>query len=697
MSILAPPGYGKTTLLAQWAARRSPRVAWVSCDLLSDDPVALWTAVLRSLEGIGPVGPAAARVLATAGAGIDAVPALVSAFDSVPGPVLVMLDHLEALISPESRSTIAEFALRLPAGWQLALASRGEIPVPISRLRSRGQLFEIGAADLGMTSGEARDLLRGAGVSLTDDAVADLLRRTEGWPVALYLAALALRSEALTLDELGFTGDDRLMSDYLRTELLASLDQPRREFLLRTSVLDRMSGPLCDAVTGQSGSAHVLAELESRNLLVVPLDRRRGWYRYHHLLHELLEAELRAEHPDEIVLLNSRAAAWHAANGMPETAIRHAQVAEDVELVTELVLEIMQPVWAAGRVDSVLAWMEWLGNRPLSEHYVAIAAHGALIFALLGRQPEAERWTDVAERQPRTGTLPDGSTVEGTLAYLRALLCRDGPAAMRDDAQAALRGLSPVSPYRATMDQVEGLSHLLDGDLGTADTLLAHAYDSAVGADSLPLATLVQAERAVVASRAGNPAAAEPLLRDAVDTVESRGFDRYWTSSLVLAAGARSAAERGDIPSARRLARKAANLRPLLTYALPVVSALALIELATAYFVLVDVAGAEAVLDQAAAILQQRPNLGRLADEVAGLRKNVAQFTGVTTGASSLTTAELRLVPLLATHLTLREMGERLFVSRHTVKSQVLSLYRKLGVSSRGEAVDRIHALGLHP
>jgi LuxR family maltose regulon positive regulatory protein len=245
------------------------------------------------------------------------------------------------------------------------------------------------------------------------------------------------------------------------------------------------------------------------------------------------------------------------------------------------------------------------------------------------------------------------------------------------------------------MQHTEALSHLLEGDLELADTMLSHSYDRAVGTGSIPLTALIQAERYVLASRLHDVARAEPLLHEALDLVERNGLDRYWTSALVLAAAARSAAEHGDIPTARRLARKAANLRPLLTYTLPVASVQALVELATVYVILVDVSGAKAVLDQAEAILKQRPHLGTLREDVSGLRQKVAQFVGDVTGASSLTTAELRLVPLLATHLTLREMGERLFVSRHTVKSQVLSLYRKLGVSSRGEAVERINTLGL--
>jgi LuxR family transcriptional regulator, maltose regulon positive regulatory protein len=371
--------------------------------------------------------------------------------------VVLVLDHAEAVTSKECRTSIAEFALRVPKGWRLALASREPIPIPTARLRVQGRIVEIGATELAMARGEASELLKGAGVELSDSRTDELVQRTEGWPAGPYLAALAMRdgspSEGFT-----FTGDDRLMGDYLRSELLTRVSSSRASFLMRTSILDRLCGPLCDAVVAGKGSARVLEELIYRNLLVVPLDRRGEWYRYHHLLRELLQAELRRGDPDLILELHSRAAAWYEANGMPETAVEHAQAAGDAERVARLVLDLMHPVWASGRVDTVRRWMEWLEERPSVRHYSVIAAHGALIFALLGRPSEAERWAAVAERSPARGTLPDGSTEAGTLAYLRANLGRDGPEMMRRDARDAWDGLSPTSPYRTAMMLTEGLS-----------------------------------------------------------------------------------------------------------------------------------------------------------------------------------------------------------------------------------------------
>jgi LuxR family maltose regulon positive regulatory protein len=212
---------------------------------------------------------------------------------------------------------------------------------------------------------------------------------------------------------------------------------------------------------------------------VLPLDRRREWYRYHHLLRDLLRSELQRQEPGLVADLHFRAAAWFEANSMPEQAIDHAQAAGDYDRVARLILQLQQPVWASGRVETVLRWMEWLGDVTSAEHYGAIAVHGSLIFALLGQPSEAERWAAAAERASPAGILPDGSTMEATLAYLRAILCRKGTGEMRRDAQLAWEGLSPASPYRATMLYTEGVSFLLEGDPTRAGPILARAFDLA--------------------------------------------------------------------------------------------------------------------------------------------------------------------------------------------------------------------------
>jgi LuxR family transcriptional regulator, maltose regulon positive regulatory protein len=698
ISVVAPAGYGKTTLLAQWAQSWQPRVAWVSADRRDNDPAVLLTYLATALDRVEPIPAVVLRTLAFSGEPMTVVRLLASAVVSMRRPVALVIDDAEAITNPECLDTIIELALSFPAGSRFAMASRDTGLLPTARLRARGGIVEIGADDLVMSDWEAAALLVGAGVEADARDVDALVQRTEGWPAGLYLAALAMRAGSPRA-EAGFsvTGDDRFVGDYLRSELLDRVSRAEVAFLTRTSILDRMCGELCDAVVGRTGSSRTLEQLESRNLLVVPLDRRREWYRYHHLFRELLHAELSRREPEHVARLHSAAAQWYEANAMPEAAIDHAMAVGDAERVARLVLNVMQPVWASGRIDTVLGWMEWLEGRTDVEHYSGISAHAALILALLGRPGEAERWAAAAERGPAIGTLPDGNTMAATLAYLRALLCRRGVAEMRRDAELAMDGLSPGSPYRATMLHTEGVSHLLDGDLDRADPLLAHAFDVATSAGAVPFVPVVLAERGMVAIMRDDWEAAEAFADQALVFVQDGSLDRYWTSALVYAFVARCAMHRGDPPRAREYVARAARLRPLLSYALPVVSAQTLLELARCYLSLGDTGGARAVLRQAHDIFHQRPGLGDLPKQAAELQTRLNRDPEALQGASSLTRAELRLLPLLPTHLTLSEIGERLHITRNTAKTHAVAIYRKFGVSSRSAAISRMHELGLFP
>ena len=695
ISVVAPPGYGKTTVLSQWAERREPRVAWVSADVRDNDPTVLLTYIAVAIDRIERINPAVFRALASPAAAVSGPPLLASAVAAFGQPVSLVLDHIEVITNRECLDAIAQLAVGLPPGSQLAIGSRDRLPLPTARLRAQGGIVEIGVDHLSMGEREAPALLLGAGVELGKEEVRELVRHTEGWPAGLYLAALAMTSGGPhTGTGLTFTGDDRFMGDYLRSEILDRVSPAEASFLTRTSILEGMSGPLCDATLGGTGSSRALEELENRNLLVLPADHRREWYRYHHLFRELLSTELRRREPELVPELHLRAAAWFEANGMPETAIDHAQAAGDADGVARVTLKVANSVWASGRADTVLGWMNWFDDQGL-ERYPGIAAHGALMFALMGRPGETERWAAAAERAPAGGTLDDGNTVEGTVAYLRALLARDGVDAMRRDARVALGGLSPVSPYRATMLHIEGESHLLDGDLDSAAAILARALDVATAAGVLPFVPVVLATRGIVAVERGDWDEAEALADQAEAAMQEGHFEDYWTSALVYAWMARVALHGGDVARGQELTARAARLRRLLSYALPVVSLQALLEMGRAYVALADPAGGRAVLRQIDDILRQRPKLGDLPRQAADLRQTLDTIRGGAPGASSLTTAELRLLPLLQTHLTFREIGDRLYVSRHTVKTQAISVYRKLGVSSRSEAIARMHELGL--
>jgi LuxR family transcriptional regulator, maltose regulon positive regulatory protein len=698
--VVGPPGYGKTTLLVQWANRSRRRVAWVTLDPHDNDPVVLLAYLAVALDRIQPIDPEIFHTLAWPGGHVVAtvVPRLAAALSAMSRPVALVLDQVELLHDRACLDVVAELAARLPDGTLLALASRTRPRLPVA-LRRQGRVVEVDAADLAMDPGEARALLEGAQVRLADEHAAELHRRTEGWPVGLYLAALALRAGAGTGVEgdagAGFAGDDRLVADYLHAELLGRLSGEEVAFLTRTAVLDRMCGPLCDAVVGAQGSAAVLDAMDRANLLLVPLDRRRQWYRYHHLFRDLLRAELGRREPQLVPQLHVRAAAWYEANGLPEMAIDHAQAAGDTDRVARLVATLTQPAYASGRVESARRWLAWFEDRGLLERYPLVAVQGAWVQALVGRAAAAERWAAAAGRGGVGGTLPDGSTMQSYLALLEALLCRDGVARMRADARVARQQLGPDSPWRATAVLLEGISYLLDGEVDLADPILAHAVEVATQAGATPAAATALAERALVAMHRDDWPMAQTLADRALAVMRAGHVDNYAMSPLVYAVVARTALHHGDVPGAQRHLARAACLRPQLTYAMPHRAVQILLELTRAYLVLGDAAGAKQVLREARDILRQRPSLGILPAQADQLRGQLTRIRAGTVGVSSLTAAELRLLPLLATHLSFPEIGQRLYVSANTVKSQAMSIYRKLGASSRGQAVQRAQQVGL--
>jgi LuxR family transcriptional regulator, maltose regulon positive regulatory protein len=699
--LVAPPGYGKTTVLAQWTEQKE-RVAWVGVDRHDNDPIVLLTYVAAALDRIEPIDPTVFRALALPGTAAVAtiVARLAAALQAMTGPVVLVLDNLEALDDQPSQDVVAELAIQFSArplaGSQLVLAARARPPLPMARLRALGGVVEVGVEELSMDQREAQLLLEGAGVPLTEAEAAKLHRQTEGWPVGLYLAALSRKvGSPHRVEGVGFSGEDRFMADYLGSELLAHLPPETVSFLTRTAVLERLSGPLCDAVLDTSGSGEMLESLAESNLLLVPLDRRREWYRYHHLFRELLHAELERREQELVGQLHLRAASWYEANGLPEAAIDHAQAADDADRVARLVASLIRPATAAGRVDTVRRWLAWFQDQGLIDRYPAVAVQGTWIFALWGQPAAAERWADAAERGRFHGTLPDGSTMDGQLALLRALLCRGGVDQMGADAQAGLAGLSPASGWRAPALLLQGASSLLGGEPDRADPILADAVEVGISDHALPAVAVALAQRGLVAIHHHDWDQAERFADQAFTIVQRGHLDDYVLSAVVYAVAARTAAHRGEAERAQGHLARAARLRPQLTYATPHLAVQTLLELGRAYLGIGDAAGAKVTLKEANDILRLRPDLGVLPKEADELQSQLDTVHEQIMGASSLTRAELCLLPLLATHLTFWEIGERPCISRHTVKAHAGSVYRKLGVSSRSEAVKRAQELGL--
>ena len=351
----------------------------------------------------------------------------------------------------------------VPPGSRLALAGRAEPPLRVARLRAEGRITEIGPADLSLDRAEAASLLRAADVALGGDELAGLHRRTEGWPAGLYLAALYLREGGpLASAAVSFGGDDRLVSEYMESEFLARISRRQRVFLTRTAVLERMSGPLCEAVLEVPGSAATLAELARSNLLLVPLDRREEWYRYHHLFRDMLLAELERREPGLIPVLRRRAASWCARNGQLEEALEYSMAAGDVDTAAGLVEKLVVPAHRQGRVPTVQRWLRWLEDRGGIEGHPMAAVLAALFYALTGRPVEAERWAGVVDRwQYGDPARPGDPSTEAWAAVMRTFLCRRGAGQMRADADEAVRRFAAESFVTPAPSFLQGIARVL--------------------------------------------------------------------------------------------------------------------------------------------------------------------------------------------------------------------------------------------
>ena len=465
IAMVAPPGYGKTTVLAQWSARQRNDVAWLSLDDSDNDPSSLLAGAAIAFGRVAGVDPPTVEAIASRSTSIPlAIDRLTAALGPA-RPVTLVLDHVENVASVESLDVIGDLAWRLPRGSQVAFASRSQLPIPTPVLRSRGLLMEIGPRELAMDELEASQLLAACGVALDLGDVGRIVEQTEGWPVGIYLAGLASQDRRFVADRgVAVSGNDVYVADYLRAEVLARLPAATVSFLTRTSILEQLSAPLCDAVLDIRGSQELLDELERANHLIVPLDRNRGWYRYHRLLRELLLADLSRHEPELVPLLHRRASMWFETNRVPETAIAHAQQAMDAGRVARLVATNVRPAFAAGRATAARRWLDWFRSQGLLDEYPEMAILGAWLEALWGNAAAAERWTALAEAGSTDGELPDGTPVAAGLAYLRMLRCRNGPAQMRADAQMAIGLLPGNSALRPGLTLFVGLSHLMEGD-----------------------------------------------------------------------------------------------------------------------------------------------------------------------------------------------------------------------------------------
>jgi LuxR family transcriptional regulator, maltose regulon positive regulatory protein len=483
----------------------------------------------------------------------------------------------------------------------------------------------------------------------------------------------------------------------MESEFLSRISRRQRAFLTRTAVLERMSGPLCEAVLELPGSAATLADLARSNLLLVPLDRREEWYRYHHLFRDMLLAELKRQEPELIPVLRRRAAGWCLANGGPEEALGYSMAAGDVDTAAGLVEQLVIPTHRQGRVTTLQRWLGWLEDRGGIEGHPMAAVLAALFCALTGRPVEAERWADAVDRwQYGDPARPADHSTEAWAAVLRTFLCRRGADQMRADADEVVRRFAAESFVTPTPGFLQGIARILCGDLDGGDASLEDGVSVGEQVGAHEDVALALCERSLLAIARRDWGRAETFAGQARAALRRAGIEESYATPLVSAVQARVALHRGDLPAARQQLISAQRLRHLLTYALPYFAVQARVELIRVHLALADLAGARTLLREVDELLRRRPGLVNLAGEAQALRTRLAKEHGSSApGASSLTAAELRLLPLLPTHLPFSQIGEEFFLSRNTIKSQANSIYRKLGASTRSQAVARARELGL--
>jgi len=689
VTVVAPAGYGKTTLLAQWAATEPRPVAWISIDARDNDPLVFLRHVVTALGRVGPQDPQLIASLdaPTKAAWHGVVERCLAATASTDRPYLLVLDNADLIHTQEARRVLSALVARIPPGSTVAIGARVRPKLRSAPLRALGALDDIGVDELALNSREAHLLIQATNPELGASETADLVKICDGWPAALYLASLSLRDgTAASLRPTQFGGSDRYLADYLRAQCLAGLRPRELRFLRRTAVLGALSAPLCDAVLQEEGSELELERIARANLFLVRLERDGDWFRFHLLFRDLLLRELAREEPHLIPTLHRRAADWYEARGQLDAALEHADAAGDADRVASIICAIAFPISCRGRTKAVEQWLDRF-DAATAERYPKLAVHGSRIFALRGRTTDAERWLDAAERGARRHRR-DAPALRLMTAVVRASLCRTGARQMAADADSALLTLRRKSVWRPTALLVRGSAALLAGSDEEADVVLRDAAREAGALGCNETQMIAISQRSFIARRRGEPTLADELSADARAVSVENDLENYSTFAAALTASAQTALRHGKWAEARDLLRATEPGRAFLTEATPWLAVGVRLEIARCYLTLRDLDAARALAAEIELLLALRPDLGVLGERTRDLQRDITTLTAVEENARlGLTPAELRLIPLLATHLSFGEIAEQLSISRNTVKTQAISIYRKFGVSGRSDAI----------
>ncbi|MFO7571722.1 MAG: LuxR C-terminal-related transcriptional regulator [Gaiellaceae bacterium] len=698
--VCAPAGYGKTTVLAQWreADREGTPFAWMSADESDGDPIRFWSHLIAGLRTVHPRAGTASLEALRGGprtVGSVALSLLVDELSDAPPSVLVV-DDWHLVQGTVCNETMQIFVEHRPPAVQIVLSSRSDPNLPVGRWRAHGELSEVRAADLQLSHAEAASFLHEANVDLRPEDIARLTERTEGWAAGINLASILLQHErdphAFVLD---FAGDSRHLLEYISDDVLASVGEEMRDFLLRSSVLVEVSGAACDAVLETHGSAAMLAEIERANLFLVPVDRHGETYRFHGLFRDVLSRELARERPEVVAQLHARASLWFEAQGDAESAVHHAIAGRDLARASDLVTFHQRSLMNEGRLTTLARWLEEL-SWPEATAEPQLALVRASLAAQTARPAdEIERWLAVAAAGARPGPLANGmASIESCIAILRSLYLAQGVAPAVAAAKRALELERPGSGWRRQALIGLGQALYLQGKAGEARAPLVEAQRIPYARDHAPAAAAALAYLALVELDAGDLVSAKRHVEESFDLLEAHGLaGSYVATNTHVALAGVSGADTDRYREVEQLelaVRLSVPSRPSLWHAH------ALLRLASARRKLGEVDSAREALESARADLERLPDPGMLSallETTAG--ELVAPARHESFYGEPLSEAELRVLALLATGRSVSEVARELYLAPNTVKTHRRKIYRKLGVTNRQEAIARAADLSL--
>ena len=695
--ISASAGYGKSTLAAQWASKCRRRTAWVNLDRGDNNPKVLLHYLALALDQLEPVAPELFDELSAPAPRVDDVvlPALAGEL-ARSSPLELVLDDLDALTRPQSVALVNFLLEEIPPGSQVVLVTRGGPDLPLRRRRVMGDVLEIRADRLALDFDEVRDLAARVGAHLSERSLAIIRDRTEGWPAGIQLALKAAGEHASehAVTE-GLRGTQLQIAEYLIETVLDRETEEHRTFLLATSVLRRMTAPLCDAVLGSTASSDALRDLEQTNSFVIPLDDEPGWYRYHHLFGQLLRSELDRRSPGLAAVYLSRAAEWHEDDGTdPEEAFRCAHECGDLERAGRIALASAVGFVGSGQVESLRLWLdECADDEVRADPQLSIAA--SWVSMLSGDGQAAERFLLDAESHDLDVPSADGTTsVRSSLANVRSTLGPSGVHQMLADAEFM---------YAAESEQKTRWVSASCRAIGVANLLLGRP-EAAVAAFQETL-MLYEADRpelslarvfclgylAFAAADMGAWPDARKWAQEARALVAEHRLDETLGAAIACTARATMLAHDGDsdraaheLAQARRVRRLAHGIRWLS------------VDLDLRWGDLSLDLGERIVAKEhavaARAVLKGYPDPARLSSRLEELETRLARAADL-----HLTPAELRVIPFLPTHLPVKEIAAQLHLSPATVKTHLSQIYAKLDVSTRLDAVEKMDLLGLEP